>query len=402
MFGWELPPYNSGGLGVACYGLASALAEKGLAVTFVLPSSRPYIPGPFKVRFASNTPFDPALFKTALGAYLSLEEYDRLSPAEKAALGQTLLAAVFRFGAAARQIALEENFDVIHAHDWLSFVAGLTAKKVSGKPLVVHAHLTAFEQSGGQGADPRVYAVERAGFEGGDQVVAVSELTKKVIVEKYGVPPEKIAVVYNGITLLPPGEHLPPKLKTVLGNSKLVLYVGRLTLHKGPDYLIRAAKLVLAKRPDVFFVMAGTGELERELVELTARLGLGERVLFAGFVRSEALAELYQRADVFVMPSVYDPFGIAALEALSEKTPVIISKQAGASEVIAHALKVDFWDTRQLAAKILAVLEYPPLHDTLSAQGYNEVQRFPWSRAAAQLQTIYASVIKQQYGMAAS
>lgn len=276
-----------------------------------------------------------------------------------------------------------EPFDVIHAHDWLTYPAGIALARVSGKPLVVHVHSTEFDRTGvndnGGSLNQRVYDIERRGMMSAIRVIAVSELTKNICTKRYGVPADKVDVVYNGIS---DSRLQPGPADSIRSKDKIVLFLGRITLQKGPEYFIAAAKRVLEKVPEAKFIMAGAGDMEVRMIELAAELGIGHRVLFTGFLRGNDVERIYRMADCYVMPSVSEPFGIAPLEAMRADVPVIISKQSGVSEVLTHALKVDFWDTDEIANKIVAVLRYPPLGQTLREHGSFELRKLTWEGAA--------------------
>lgn len=382
MFGWEFPPYNSGGLGTACEGLVRALQMEGSDVTFVLPREIPVsLPG---VKFVfAGVPLG------GYGAYLSDGEFGKL-------YGGSLVDQVKLYGEKAREIARREHFDVIHAHDWLSFEAGLEAKAVSGKPLLVHVHATEFDRTGGRDVNPAVYEIEKRGLREADGVIAVSNFTKQMLIDRYSADPKKISVVHNGIPEVPKseeGEEWSMNLQALKhNNQKIVLFLGRLTLQKGPDYFLQAAQRVLEKYPNVRFVIAGAGDMENQIVRLSAELGISSKVLFAGFVRGKELTALYRAADLYVMPSVSEPFGIAPLESLVQGTPVLISKQSGVSEIIKHALVADFWDVDDMADKIISVLKNPSLHRTLSKNGQNEARNATWKKAAEKVGATYKKV----------
>lgn len=401
MFGWEFPPHNSGGLGVACYGLSRALAESGVEVTFVLPKRMETNAPWCKMVFADNRPqmdIPNDVYRSLYSGYISDAEYQRLLttyPALASVRG-SLLEEVARYGVLARRIALEEPHDVIHAHDWLSFVAGMEAKAVSGKPLITHMHATEFDRTGGTGVNQSVYDIERAGMHAADGVIAVSQYTKDMLVRHYGIAPEKIEVVHNGIdhddaTISQSVKNLVHALQE-RGND-IVLFVGRLTLQKGPDYFLRAAKKVIHARPNTVFIFAGSGDMEQRLIQEAAYECIGDKVLFVGFLRGNALAQMYALADVAVMPSVSEPFGIVPLEAMHNGTPVIISKQSGVSEVVKNALKVDFWDTDEMANQLIAVLNHDSLKETLREQGAREVLGVVWKRAAEKCALVYHRVV---------
>lgn len=396
MFGWEFPPHNSGGLGVACEGLARALVDRSIDLVFVLPKKISIANDRLRFLFGNISSRSTIYaFNTALTPYVTAKEY-LLSKRylENNIYGADLFSEVMRYAASVKNIIREEVFDVIHAHDWLSFLAGIEAKRLTGKPLIVHVHATGFDQSGGNGIDDRVFEIEKMGFEAADKIIAVSRYTKDIIINKYGVPAEKIFVVHNGIDSSEYSckreEETPMPWKRP--GQKMVLFVGRLTIQKGPDYFLRAAQRVLQYCPDTLFIIAGSGDMEFQIIRESADLGIAEHVFFAGFARGENLRRLYESADLYVLPSVSEPFGITPLEALASGTPVLISKQSGVSEVLMHALKVDFWDTEEMANKIVAVLRYPPLTRQLGLYGNGEVQGITWGKAADKCIELYNGV----------
>ncbi len=286
-----------------------------------------------------------------------------------------------------------ETFDIIHAHDWMTFPAGMALAYISGKPLVVHVHSTEFDRSG-EHVNQRIYDIERRGMHAATRVIAVSMLTKSVCVRRYGVSPDKIDVVYNGIDS---ETAQPPEGARVSSRDKIVLFLGRITMQKGPEYFIAAARRVLEKVPEAKFVVAGAGDMAVRMIELAAQYGIGHRVLFTGFLRGPQVDRIFRMADCYVMPSVSEPFGIAPLEAMRNDVPVIISKQSGVSEVLQHVLKVDFWDVDEMANKIVAVLRHPPLGQTLREHGSFELRKLTWEGAAERcLQTYHAAVEAQR------
>lgn len=287
-------------------------------------------------------------------------------------------------------LARRERFDVIHAHDWLTYPAGIALSRVTGKPLVVHVHSTEFDRSGDHVHQP-VYDIERRGMHAAQRVVAVSMLTKSLCVGRYGVRAGKVDVVYNGVDR---EADQPPPGAAILSGDKIVLFLGRITMQKGPEYFIAAAQRVLEKMDDVKFVVAGSGDMATRMIELAAAMGIGHKVLFTGFLRGRDVDRVFRMADCYVMPSVSEPFGIAPLEAMSAGVPVIISKQSGVSEVLTHVLKVDFWDVDEMANKILAVLRHPPLGDTLRQHGDFELRRLTWDGAAQKCVESYARAIE--------
>ena len=301
-----------------------------------------------------------------------------------------LMGQVRRYASLAVEVARTETFDVIHAHDWMTYSAGLAVAAASGKPLVVHVHSTEFDRAG-DNINREVYEIERAGMLGADRVVCVSYLTSNIAANRYGVPPDKLEVVYNAVDLPTSKDGLA--MTPIRQHEKLVLFLGRVTMQKGPEYFLQAAKKVTEKFTDVRFVLAGSGDMIAQCVRQVAELKLGRYVTFTGFLRGDDVARIFKMADLYVMPSVSEPFGIAPLEALSHNVPVIISKQSGVSEVLTHVLKVDFWDVEEMANKILAVLRHPPLQRTLRHHGAIELRKFSWRDSAVKLRKIYAALV---------
>lgn len=303
-----------------------------------------------------------------------------------------LFADADRYARLASALCLHEQFDVIHAHDWLTYPAGVAVRALTGKPLVCHIHATEFDRSG-EHINQQVYDLERMGMNAADRVIAVSRLTKAIVHAKYGVPDEKIDVVYNGVEQ----DEIQPDTGTAIErDEKIVLFLGRITMQKGPEYFIRAAKRVLEVYPKVKFVVAGSGDMAVRMIEDAAAHGIGHKVLFTGFLRGRDVDKVYAMADCYVMPSVSEPFGIAPLEAMRNDTPVIVSNQSGVAEVLTHALKVDFWDIDEMANKIVAVLKYPPLSKTLTEHGRFELRGLSWDGASDKTVKSYARAIANQ------
>jgi glycosyltransferase involved in cell wall biosynthesis len=296
-----------------------------------------------------------------------------------------------RYAVIAAELAKDEDFDVIHAHDWMTYPAGIAVAAISGKPLVVHVHSTEFDRSG-EHVNQMIYDIERKGMHAADKVIAVSNYTRNIIINRYGVSSDKVEVVYNGIEYN--GNDSITFGKTKIGRSeKIILFLGRITMQKGPEYFLMAAKKVLEVMNNVKFVMAGAGDLMQRAVEMAAGLGIGHKVLFTGFLHGEDVERIYRMADLFVMPSVSEPFGLVPLEALANDIPVIISKQSGVSEILNHVLKVDFWDIDEMANKIVAVLKYPPLGTTLREAGRYEAGKLRWEDAAQKCAQIYEELL---------
>ncbi len=405
MLGWEFPPYFAGGVGVVCHALTKALAARGVEITYVMPSGPPAT-GSEHVRLLVASQIAPtvklARIPAALEPYADFEEQVaqprpalRKNPGHaKPLYGKNLLEEVEKFSARLETVVSELGleFEVIHAHDWTTFPAGLAVRRLTGKPLIVHVHITEFDKSGGLHANPHVWAVEKAGMDGADLVVTVSNRVREQCIARYGVNAEKIQVVYNGVEPAPPDDEESPWHS---GDGKIVLFLGRVTLQKGPDYFVEAARRVLEVDPEVTFIMAGSGDMLPRMIERSAETGIGSRMVFTGFVDREEATRLYRLADVFVMPSVSEPFGIVPLEAMSEGVPVIVSRQSGVSELVRHAIKVDFWDVEDLAGKILAALAYPTLAREMREQGRLEAERLGWDRVAGQMIEIYGSLCRR-------
>ncbi|MBN1392503.1 MAG: glycosyltransferase family 4 protein [Sedimentisphaerales bacterium] len=424
MLGWEFPPFISGGLGTACYGLTKALDQIGINVIFCLPRM---VEGDYAVHVKMLTPASSRLsgnlnlsemknvtFRTipsALQPYstpgLYQQRLQNILRQKQINLGGNLGSAfmsgmhyggnmyeeVHRYASIAAELAASEQFDVVHAHDWMTYPAGIVVAAISGKPLIVHVHSTEFDRSG-EHVNQIIYDIERKGMERADKVIAVSHFTRSIIINRYGISEDKVEVVYNGVH-----RNSGEKGKWALAesgikkNEKIVLFLGRITMQKGPEYFLQAAKKVLEVMDNVKFVMAGSGDLMHRTIEMAAGLGIGQKVLFTGFLRGEEVQKIYEMADLYVMPSVSEPFGIAPLEALNNDVPVIISKQSGVSEVLSHALKVDFWDVNEIANKIIAVLKYPPLGVTLRNYGNSEIRKLRWKDSAQKCIKIYEEAL---------
>lgn len=396
MFGWEFPPHSSGGLGTACYGLTRALSRAHIDVVFVLPKKLEGFDHKFlKMVFANIRNVTLRGVHSLLIPYInaeSYEEYLRTAP-DTETYGLNLYDEVRRYGVRARKVAAEESFDVIHAHDWLSFRAGIEAKKISGKPLVVHVHATEFDRSAGHPCQ-EVYEMEKAGMEAADCVVTVSQHTKNIVLEHYGIPEDKVIVVHNGVDFTEHKKDLSPALQHLkLAGKKIVLFLGRITIQKGPDYFLKAAKQVLRYEPNTVFVVSGSGDMEHQMIRMAADTGLSQHVIFAGWLRGDDITRLYKAADLFIMPSVSEPFGLTALEAAASGTPVLMSKQSGAAEVMPNALKSDFWDIDDMTDKIVGVLHSRGLHNTLVENAAHDVEQVTWENAAGKCSVLYRDLI---------
>ncbi len=389
MLGWEFPPFSSGGLGTHCYYLTKSLKEKNTQITFIMPGGSERIePG---IKLITTGSMRIIRLNVTLKPYrpsLSREVKIIASETPKEVYDESFFSNVKRYNELACEIGLEEDFDIIHCHDWMTFDAGVRLKKETGKPLVVTIHSTEFDRTGGLSVNDYISHMEWYGMFHADKVITVSNYMKKRIVEKYSVPPEKIKVIYNAVN---PEEFWPSEIKPGF-DEKIVLFLGRITLQKGPDYFLEAAKLVLEKEKNVKFVVVGKGDMLPSLIEKSLQLGIINHVFFTGYQKD--IKTIYSMADVYVMPSVSEPFGITALEAMSSGTPVIVSKQSGISEAVKHRLTVDFWDVKELANKILGVLRYSPVKNELSKNGLQEARRMTWDRVAEKTLNVYHSVLQ--------
>lgn len=426
MFGWEFPPHISGGLGTACYGLTKGLAGfSDLGVIFVVPKAygdedkvgveligANEVPVTRKeLKFVDiETKVDYYEVESGMVPYVDPEEFWKLTTkvsSEKTRIvettsdgtfnfsgkyGHDLLHEIYNYSIVAGVIARDNEFDVIHAHDWLAYPAGIAAKKVSGKPLVIHVHATDFDRSGGS-VNPQVYAMEKEGMDAADQIITVSNLTRSIVIEKYGIDPEKVTTVYNAVEPLTKEEKI--RLKKGV-DEKIVTFLGRITMQKGPEYFVEAAHLVLQKMNNVRFVMAGSGDMMNAMVRRAAELKITDRFHFTGFLKGDDVFEMFRMSDVFVMPSVSEPFGIVPLEAMQSDVPVIISNQSGVSEILDYAIKIDYWDTHAMADAIYGLLNYPALHHMFRKYGKEEVNQLQWKKSAARVREVYLKAIANE------
>jgi glycogen(starch) synthase len=394
MLSWELPPHNSGGLGVACHHLGEALAQSGIEVTFILPYQHTqHEQQPFRVVSATN--FEPEVMQIHGSVYdsaqfselardLQLDDNVGLDLA-----GQRLIYREF-----VRQfVKRESGFDVIHAHEWLTLEAGLVAKELTGKPLIAHVHATEFDRSGEFLGNPLVHQIEEYGLLRADRIIAVSLHTKKVIVERYGIPAEKVEVVHNSVapsTIAPSGESLYAYLEVMKAQGyKIISNVGRLTVQKGLRYFLEAAAQAVAVDSKLLFLVVGDGDLRLELMEMAADLGIGRHVIFTGFLRGQAWQQAFAISDLFVMPSVSEPFGLVALEAAACQTPTLLSKTSGVAEILTHSLKFDFWDTRAMASAMVAAVRSRALNSELADNAARQLETFRWVDAAERCVGVY-------------
>jgi glycogen synthase len=413
MFGWEFPPHILGGLGTASYGLTRGMSlQEDLDITFVIPKPHGDEDQSFlKIIGACNIPLvwrDPSwdVLQNRFGTYMDPQEYYDLRDHIYADfrhlytndLGcldfsgrypDNLLEEINNYSICAGVIARKEQYDVIHSHDWLTYPAGIHAKNVSGKPLVIHVHATDFDRSRGQ-VNPQVYSIEKNGMDHADHILCVSDLTRNTVINKYHQHPGKVTTVHNAV------EPISPEIEAIQPirncGDKVVTFLGRITMQKGPEYFVEAAAKVLAKTRNVRFVMAGSGDMMEAMIRLAAKRGIADRFHFTGFLKGDAVYELLKSSDVYIMPSVSEPFGISPLEAMQVGVPTIISKQSGCAEILNNAIKTDYWDIDAMADAIYSIISYPAMYHFLKTEGKLEVDEIKWEYAGQKVRTIYNQV----------
>lgn len=375
MFGWEFPPHILGGLGTACYGLTRGMSlQQDMDITFVMPRPMGDEDQSFLRMIGANSVPVPGR---------GCIEFSGRYP-------DNLVEEIGNYEQVAAVLARQEQFDIIHSHDWLTYPAGATAKHISGRPLVIHVHATDFDRSRGH-VNPTVYAIERRGMDEADHIICVSNLTRQTVIEKYGQHPNKVSTVHNAVEPLADADTYVKHPR----KDKLVTFLGRITMQKGPEYFVEAAARVLKRTQGVRFVMAGSGDKMAETIDLVARRGIADRFHFPGFMRGRQVQELLADSDVYVMPSVSEPFGISPLEAMQVGCPSIISYQSGCAEILHHAIKTDYWDIDAMADAIYAIVKYPAMYKSLSELGRQEVNNIRWEDAGKKVRTIYDNVLKQ-------
>ncbi|MFV0272287.1 MAG: glycosyltransferase [Macellibacteroides fermentans] len=416
MFGWEFPPHILGGLGTASYGLTRGMAlQPDMDITFVIPKPWGDEDQSFlKIVGACNTPIvwrdvDYNYVKNRLGEKMSPEEYYKLRDniyADFSYRGvndlgciefsgrypDNLLEEINNYSIVAGVIARAESFDVIHAHDWLTYPAGIHAKQISGKPMVIHVHATDYDRSRGN-VNPEVYAIEKNGMDFADHIITVSNLTRNTVIEKYHQDPSKVTTVHNAV------EPLSQDIVSIQDKrgvkDKVVTFLGRITMQKGPEYFVEAAAKVLEKSDNVRFVMAGSGDMMDQMIRLAASRNISDRFHFTGFMKGKQVYEVLKSSDVYVMPSVSEPFGISPLEAMQCGVPSIISKQSGCAEILDYAVKVDYWDIEAMADAIYGIITYPAMYQFLKEEGKREVDNIKWEYAGQKVRRIYDQVMNK-------
>lgn len=414
MLGWEFPPHISGGLGTATYGITKGLSsQEDMDITLMLPapsgdedSSYMSIIGASEVPIVYQDPSREYL-EERIGRVMSLEMYYHLRDHIYADFrymltddigciqfsgkyGDNLIDEINNYSIVAGVVARADHYDLVHAHDWVTYPAGIHAKQLLGVPLVIHVHATDFDRSRGN-VNPTVYAIEKDGMDHADHIMCVSELTRRTVIEKYHQDPAKVTAVHNAVIPLEESILNIPDKRGV--KDKVITFLGRLTMQKGPEYFVEAAARVLAKKRDVRFVMAGSGDKMDEMIRLVAEKRISDRFHFTGFMKGRQVYEVYHASDVYVMPSVSEPFGITPLEAMQCGVPCIISKQSGCSEILTYAIKLDYWDVDAMADAMYALVTYPALHDLLSQRGLDEVAGITWDKVALKIRGLYDQVL---------
>lgn len=401
MFGWEFPPIYSGGLGTACLGLTKNLAKLGVDIKFVLPKIEEKMPHDF-LSFISANNINPAIanqisyieLDSPLSPYLTEQSYSQLTSLSgkplKGSYGQNLIQEVYRYANFAGAVAQAEDFDLIHCHDWMTFPAGISAKKVSGKKLVLHVHATEFDRCGENG-NPAIIKEEQRGLNLADEIIAVSFRTKNTLIEKYNIAPEKIKVVHNAVEK----DIYPLEIvRKGINKDPIVLFLGRITFQKGPEYFVQLAQRVLKEIKNVRFVMAGAGDMGDRIVELAASMGMVDRFHFTGFLDEKQREKMLAMADIFVMPSVSEPFGITPLEAMKYNTSIIISKQSGVAEILDHVFKVDFWDIDKMASMVINLLKDKVLKEETIKKNKMVLDKIDWMNCAKRVHYIYVKSLE--------
>ncbi|MDR3262141.1 MAG: glycosyltransferase [Tannerella sp.] len=414
MYGWEFPPHILGGLGTASFGLIKGMSmQQDMDITFVMPKPRGDEDQSFlKIIGVCNTPVvwrdvNYEYVSGRLSKYMAPEKYYELrdhiyadfSYRHVNDLGciefsgkypDNLLEEINNYSIVAGVIARTEQYDIIHAHDWLTYPAGIHTKLASGKPLVIHVHATDHDRSRGN-VNPEVYHIEKNGMDYADHIITVSDLTRRTVIEKYYQSPSKVTTVHNAVE--PLGKEILSISDKRGVQDKIVTFLGRITMQKGPEYFVEAAAKVLQKAGNVRFVMAGSGDMMNKMIRLVAKRNISDRFHFTGFMKGKQVYEIFKASDVYVMPSVSEPFGISPLEAMQCGVPSIISKQSGCAEILDYAIKVDYWDIEALADAIYGLITYPQLHAFLKEEGLREVNNIKWEYAGQKVRRIYDKVL---------
>jgi len=416
MFGWEFPPHILGGLGTASYGLTKGMSlQEDLKITFCIPKPWGDEDQSFLHIIGMNS--TPIVWRDVnwdyvqgrVGSYMDPQLYYNLRDHIYADFNymhtndlgciefsgcypSNLYEEINNYSIVAGVVARQQEFDIIHSHDWLTYPAGIHAKEVSGKPLVIHVHATDFDRSRGN-VNPTVYAIEKNGMDHADHIMCVSELTRQTVIHKYFQDPRKVSTVHNAVSPLPQEilDIVPEKKQ----HEKVVTFLGRITMQKGPEYFVEAAALVLHRTRNIRFVMAGSGDMMNQMIRLAAERGIADRFHFPGFMKGKQVYEVLKASDVYIMPSVSEPFGISPLEAMQCSVPTIISKQSGCAEILEKCVKTDYWDINAMADAIFSICTYPALYEYLRDEGKKEVDAIKWEDVGMKVRRIYDEVIRR-------
>lgn len=415
MFGWEFPPHILGGLGTASYGLTKGMSmQKDMQITFCIPKPWGDEDQSFlKIIGMNNIPVvwknvEWDYVNSRIGKYMNPEVYYDLRNhiyADFNYLGtndlgciefsgrypDNLQEEINNYSIVAGVVARQQQFDIIHSHDWLTYPAGIHAKQVSGKPLVIHVHATDFDRSRGN-VNPTVYSIEKNGMDYADHIMCVSELTRQTVIHKYNQDPRKVTTVHNAVS--PLSQEIMNIVPKKNPKEKIVTFLGRITMQKGPEYFVEAAAMVLHKTKNVRFVMAGNGDMMNQMIRLAAERGIADRIHFPGFMKGNQVYEVLKASDVYIMPSVSEPFGISPLEAMQVSVPTIISKQSGCAEILNNCIKIDYWDIHAMADAIYSICTYPAMYEYLKAEGKKEVDEIKWENVGYKVRSIYDRILK--------
>jgi glycosyltransferase involved in cell wall biosynthesis len=415
MFGWEFPPHILGGLGTASYGLTQGMSmQEDMEITFCIPKPWGDEDQSFlKIIGMNSTPVvwrdvNWDYVNSRVGGYMNPQDYYDLRDHIYADFNylhtndlgciefsgrypDNLQEEINNYSIVAGVVARQQQYDIIHSHDWLTYPAGIHAKQISGKPLVIHVHATDFDRSRGN-VNPTVYSIEKNGMDHADHIMCVSELTRQTVIHKYHQDPRKVTTVHNAVAPLSQEimNIVPQKSK----KEKIVTFLGRITMQKGPEYFVEAAAMVLHRTKNIRFVMAGNGDMMNQMISLVAERGIADRFHFPGFMKGKQVYEVLKASDVYIMPSVSEPFGISPLEAMQVSVPTIISKQSGCAEILDNCIKIDYWDIHAMADAIYSICTYPAMYDYLKTEGKREVDTIKWENVGYKVRSIYDNILQ--------
>ena len=415
MFGWEFPPHILGGLGTASYGLTQGMSmQEDMEITFCIPKPWGDEDQSFlKIIGMNSTPVvwrdvNWDYVNSRVGGYMNPQDYYDLRDNIYADFNylhtndlgciefsgrypDNLQEEINNYSIVAGVVARQQQYDIIHSHDWLTYPAGIHAKQISGKPLVIHVHATDFDRSRGN-VNPTVYSIEKNGMDHADHIMCVSELTRQTVIHKYHQDPRKVTTVHNAVSPLSQEimNIVPQKSK----KEKIVTFLGRITMQKGPEYFVEAAAMVLHRTKNIRFVMAGNGDMMNQMISLVAERGIADRFHFPGFMKGKQVYEVLKASDVYIMPSVSEPFGISPLEAMQVSVPTIISKQSGCAEILDNCIKIDYWDIHAMADAIYSICTYPAMYDYLKTEGKKEVDAIKWENVGYKVRSIYDNILQ--------